>query len=486
MDLKMLEDWNTMLSDGTVSVKAGILSSFSCEYENCILVIDDSVTEIGEEAFSYNDQLKEIVIPDSVIGIGMGAFFDCNMLENIYGGRGVTKIGESAFCYCINLKNFLLPDKISIIKSSTFEGCEELENIVIPSSVITIEDSAFMFCESLKNVKIPNSVIKIEEEAFWGCTALITLKLSGNIESIEEDAFGMVNNIEYAGALISKDNWGVKTLNGYVDGYAVYEDHEKKKVMGLSTMATEFDIPDSVTEIGAYAFVDCNRIKSLSVPKHVKIIGENAFLYVNNIVYTGKLKSKNNWGAKTLNGYVDGDIVYENRNKKKLTGVNTLINGNFDIPNSVTEVASYSFYKCLENVTIPNSVKRIGKWSFADCQGLKSISISNKDNVETIGEEAFSACQNLVTVTLPNKLKIIETELFFDCQNLKNVEIPESVTEIREKAFGCCYSLEDLIVPDTVIRIGKDAFLGVPISGIIYNGDAVDDYEDSNGRWGAE
>ena len=485
MDLKMLEDWDSMLSDGTVSVEAGILSSFSSEYDDCILVIDDSVTEIGEEAFSYNNKLKEIVIPDSVTEIDEYAFWNCRGIETVYGGSGVTRIGASAFAYCINLKRLSISEHVSIIKSGTFDSCKSLENIDIPNGVTIIEDDAFWECKSLENITIPDSMIEIGDGAFGYCTAIISLKLPNTLKNIGEDAFLSVNNIVYTGELKVENNWGAKTINGYVDEFAVYEDDTKKKLTGVSTMVTEWDIPDSVTEIGPGAFGECNKLVSITIPENVEVIGKYAFWHVNNIVYNGKLASKNNWGAKTVNGYVDGCAVYEDDTKKKLTGVSTIVT-EFDIPNSVTEIGQNAFLECeeLEEITIPDGVKRIGKWAFAGCQELKNITIPN--SVKVIEEVAFSDCQKLVTVTLPNKLKKIETELFFDCEKLKNVDIPDSVTEIGEKAFVCCYNLEGLIVPDTVIRIGKDAFYGVPVSGIIYNGDAVDDYEDSNGRWGAE
>ena len=485
-DLLMLEDWDTMVSNGTVCVEDGeILSSFSCQYEDYILVIDDSVQEIGDDVFSSNNHLKEVVIPDSVTEIGESAFYSCIMLETIYGGNRVSEIGGFAFRCCLSLKEISIPEQVSVIKFGTFAGCENLKKIIIPDSVKTIEEEAFWYCEKMESVSMSDSVTSIGEEAFYGCATLVDLKLFHNLESIGEEAFWLVNNIGYTGEITGEDNWGAKTLNGYVDGYAVYEDDTKKTLTGVSTMITEFDIPESVTKIEAYAFYECNKMKSLKISENVKSIGENAFLYVNNIEYSGKLTSNDNWGAKTLNGYVDGDVVYESKAKKKLTGACALIKGTFDIPDSVTEIGEFAFCGCeeLEGIIIPDSVNRIKKWAFAECKQIKNVIVPN--SVKHIEEDVFSDCRNLITVTLPDKLKRIETELFFDCQNLENVVIPQGVNEIGECAFFQCYNIKNLIVPDTVTTIEYYAFCDVPDSELTYNGDAVDNYEDSNGRWGA-
>lgn len=486
-DFQMLENWDTMLRYGTIQVENGSkLSDFDSKYDDCILVIDNSITEIGHNAFCHCTDLREVVIPESVTTIGEYAFYDCSMLETVYGGNGVTEIGEYAFASCMTLKDLEIPELVSIIRSGAFKECRNLENIVIPDGVTTIEQDAFHGCKHLEKIIIPDNTTEIGEKAFAICNAMMTLELPNSLKSIGKEAFLDVNNIEYTGKLTDKDNWGAKTVNGYVDGNAVYEDETKKKLTGVSTMTKEFEIPDSVTEIGPYAFVDCNKIKSLTIPINVKSIGQSAFLYVNNIVYTGKLTDKDNWGAKTQNGYVDGDVVYENKDKKKLTGVSAVLKGTFEISDGVTEIGPFAFYECedLEMVKIPNGVETIGALAFMYCNKLESVTIPN--SVKAIGKSAFSDCGALESVTLPNKLETIEEQLFCMCGNLKDITIPQSVNEIKDHAFFACFQIENLVVPKTVTQIGYYAFGGVTDSEITYNGAAVDHYEDSNGRWGAE
>lgn len=67
------------------------------------LVLPDSVTEIGDYAFSDCSGLTSIVIPDSVTVIGEAAFFDCTGLTTIAVPGSVTDIGNGAFAACVNL-----------------------------------------------------------------------------------------------------------------------------------------------------------------------------------------------------------------------------------------------------------------------------------------------------------------------------------------------------------------------------------------------
>ena len=63
-----------------------------------------------------------------------------------------------------------------------------------------------------------------------------------------------------------------------------------------------------------------------------------------------------------------------------------------DIPERVTRIGNYAFYKCskLTSITIPKGVTIIGNSTFAGCKSLKSIVIP--DSVTRIEGEAFIAC----------------------------------------------------------------------------------------------
>ena len=86
-------------------------------------VIPNSVTSIGEFAFSRCESLTEIVLPDSVISIG-----------------------DHAFSRCRSLTEVVIPDSVTSIGDGAFSSCESLHSVVIPDSVTSIGDWAFSYC----------------------------------------------------------------------------------------------------------------------------------------------------------------------------------------------------------------------------------------------------------------------------------------------------------------------------------------------------
>ena len=87
--------------------------------------------------------------------------------------EGITTIGNHAFSYCKNLKDVIIPNSVTSIKSNAFLGCSGLKNIIIGSGVTDIKDFAFDQCTSLTTMKllpttpptigeVPSSVTRIE------------------------------------------------------------------------------------------------------------------------------------------------------------------------------------------------------------------------------------------------------------------------------------------------------------------------------------
>ena len=125
--------------------------------KNSIIPTDGSVTSIGDYAFS-NRNIISITIPNTVTSIGEDAFSWCEVLTSVIIGNSVTNIGRSAF-----------------------NGCTKLTAVSIPDSVTSIGEDAFNYCASLMNVTIGNSVTEIGDYAFSSCTGLTSIKYNGTI-----------------------------------------------------------------------------------------------------------------------------------------------------------------------------------------------------------------------------------------------------------------------------------------------------------------
>ena len=159
-------------------------------------------------------------------------------------------------------------------------------------------------------------------------------------------------------------------------------------------------IPDSVTNIGEWAFHGCKSLETASVPEHLKEKINEVFSKNTKIIYRYKnFKTKDSVLIKYIpNGDVTTVTIpdhikiigeYAFKDCTNLTGIT--------IPKGVTSI------KSLTNVNIPNSVTSIGDNAFSWCKRLTSITIP--DSVKNIEETAFYLCDNLKTASVPKHLK---------------------------------------------------------------------------------
>ena len=228
-------------------------------------VIRDGVRVICDRAFKDCSSLESIIIPNSVTSIGGNAFESCGLLLSVKIPDGVKIIGDSAFPRCKSLASIILPRSIVSVNGNPFarwNGCLQNEsesfiyendvlfnkdktiliayrakdtNYVIPDGVIKIGDGAFSRCESLINIVIPDSVTSIGDRAFSRCSSLISIAIPGSVTSIGVHAF------EFCRAL--------------------------RSVM----------IPNSVTSIGKLAFWDCPNINPQIRTEIKQCFGEKVF-----------------------------------------------------------------------------------------------------------------------------------------------------------------------------------------------------------------
>ena len=87
--------------------------------------------------------------------------------------NSVTSIGERAFSYCSGLISVTIGNSVTSIGAEAFANCSGLTSVTIPNSVTSIGDEAFYECSGLTSVTIGNSVTSIGDEAFARCNELL-------------------------------------------------------------------------------------------------------------------------------------------------------------------------------------------------------------------------------------------------------------------------------------------------------------------------
>ena len=312
------------------------------------VIISDGITRIGDNSFAYCTNLASASIPNSVTSIGNSAFRDCTSLTSVTIPDSVTSIGDYAFRNCRSLTSVTIPNSVTSIGYRAFSSCSSLTSVTIPNSVTSIGDYAFYNCSSLTSVTIPSSVTSIGDSAFASCSSLTSMSIPDSVTNIGNREFYNCSSLTN----ISVDEGNNKYCS--VDGVLFNKD-KTKLVCYPGGKEGAYNIPNSVTSIGAGAFWGCSSLTSVTIPNSVTSIGELAF-----------------WGCSSLTGVT--------------------------IPDSVTSIGYWAFEYCssLTSVTIPNSVTSIGAGAFIWCSSLTDVTIPN--SVTSIGSSAFYGCDALETV----------------------------------------------------------------------------------------
>ncbi|NCZ53125.1 MAG: fibronectin type III domain-containing protein, partial [Verrucomicrobia bacterium] len=134
-----------------------------------------AVTAIGEGAFwEIGPRVTDVLVPDSVTLIGNNAFRSQALLTSIYLPSGLITLGDSAFQGCGALTSIIIPNSVITIGASAFFGTtisasqRGLTSVTLGSSVQTIGEMAFAYNSALGSIRIPASVTTIGANAFNG------------------------------------------------------------------------------------------------------------------------------------------------------------------------------------------------------------------------------------------------------------------------------------------------------------------------------
>ncbi len=422
------------------------------------VVIGDGVTTIGSSAFYNCNSLTSIEIPNSVETIGNSAFNGCSSLTSVVIGDGVTTIGNYAFSSCNSLTSIEIPNSVETIGDYAFSYCSSLTSVEMGDSVTTIGDYAFRNCTSLTCVEIGDRVETIGFRAFEYCSSLTSVVIGESVEIIGENAFAYcssLTSVYYAGDI---EGWCNITFSDNSSNLLYYA----KNLYIDNELVTELVIPNTVTEIKAYAFQNCLSLTSVVIGDSVTTIGLSAFNGCINLAeitlpFVGNTKDGT---TNTHFGYIFGASSYFYNNEYVPTSLKKVA------ITSATIIGKNAFYGCdnLTSVEIPDSVTSIGYMAFYYCTSLTSVVIGG--SVTTIGSQAFWDCTSLISVVIGDSVTTIGSQAFYNCYSLTSVVIGDSVTSIGDWAFYNCDSL-------TSIEVGENNTAYKSIDGNLYSKDGT-------------
>lgn len=450
-DIEDVEDYQTV----ETPEDNGYITSGDFEYS---VIEDNNICIEG-----YNGTETDLIIPDTIDGMTVAelsgkAFGDTpdQPYETIYIPATVTYIsGDNPFMYCPALKEITVsPENTEYISEDgvlytadkellvCYPHAKEGNSFEIPEGVKEIGVAA-VYDTKLSEIKFPSSLENINRYGFGGNLRLTSADMSGTaLETIDISCFGACTLLS---EVIFPDTL---TRIGAI------------AFMDCSSLA-EVTLPDSLTYVGQYAFVG-TALTKIVIPDSVAEIDYGAFGYedeetpVSDFLIVGSYGSaayayctdsdeeydyKNDFDFTTPEAYAEqseydsldkdmfGDFEYANINGEAVITGCVSIEAKIEVPSEINGMPVTRIYKCAfgsttaEEIVIPESVKTIDKLAFYNCSHLKNLTISG---AETIGESAFATCDSLTNLTISGNCQTIEgDEPFLDCTLLQSITITD-------------------------------------------------------------
>lgn len=442
----------------------------------------DSVEHIPGYICYEMKKLTSITIPNSVTTIGDNAFSYCNSLTLMIIGAGVLSIGAGNQSHptkviwlpntppsgCKNLAgtiNYIPNNQYSLTNayiypflSSMFET-DGVKYIPISPSDRTCDVIDCIYDSTNLQIAIDSTVIfqgvemktkNIMPYAFYKNDFIREVSL-GNSGNIERFAFGNCSNLQTA----TISNTGTIESDAF---------------KGCSSLTTA-GLGDSIKALGDNAFYQCSSLQAITIPNSVGSVGKYCFSGCSNMI-TAVIGD----GLATIKDYTF----------QHCSALESLIIGNH-----VTTIETYAFEKCssLPNIIIPQSVRSIDNNAFKGCASLADVIIEDRstklelgsngssplfadcplDSVYIGGKITYNTSKNsgyspfyrntsLRTITITDQEEQIYENEFYGCTNLKNVTIGHGIKNIGERAFSGCSSLDKFSFGSNVESIGAEAF----------------------------
>ena len=479
------------------------------------VTIPNSVTSIGNGAFSGCFGLTSVTIPNSVTSIGEYAFSDCSSLTSVTIGNSVTSIGKSAFYKCKGLTSVTIPNSVTSIGERAFYDCTSLTSVTIPNSVTSIGNEAFYNCTSLTSVTIPNSVTSIGNSAFNYCTKLTSIFIECIIPpTIGSNAFPSNSGKIYVPC----------------EAYDEYVAQWNTLTLRLKRVRDPFEIVVNISDIYAgnvdYPQSSCNEADMFASanygyhfvqwsdgimdnPRTIELTKDTTLTaeFAKN-TYSVTTESSN-----TERGTTTGDSVALYLDEMQISASANYgyhfaqwSDGNVDNPRTIVltkdtiftaEFAKNNYSIYVQADELQGTIHGGGTFEYLDLKQIEAIpnygyhfvqwSDGNKDNprtIELIKDTTFTATfaldvtgvcgdDNLLTWAFDADSKTLT--IYGDGQLNSNytygVQAPEQterliiekgITSIGNAAFeGMCSTIATLVLPSTVTSIGDYAFAGM-------------------------
>lgn len=479
-----------------IEIGENIISIGDSAFYNCTalqkITIPSSVKTLGNSCFLACRSIKEINLPFSVTELPDFLFAYCSSLEKVTFSDQLVSIGESCFQSCQKLTSIHLPDSVEILSKNTFEGCLELKEVRISKNMKAIPDNCFYKCQALENIIYPMDLKlkKIGQNAFGGCVLLKEVDIPYGVESIGNYAYIYCKALEKITIpeTVTRVGFGAFIdTKFYVEAYEnnqlfIYADKWLVKGNELFKASTTEIRPDMIENdtvgIADYAFNEWLSLEKIELNASTKYIGNYSFYKCTKL---WKIKTQNDSvvsiGAYAFSGCALTNVALGTGLKEigdyafyyNLQLNNNSYNPYSLIPESVTRVGAYAFYKTKlwDEPRDNDGIVYAGNWVVGyNKENLTNVVLKFNGNISGIADYAFSDCETLTTIQGLNNCRYIGRGAFYGCSKLVSVSLNRNLEEIREYTFYQCVNLLQISMPTSLKKISEAAFYGcISLSG---------------------
>ena len=294
-----------------VAIPGSVVSVGGAAFLHCTeltsAIIAYGVTSIGTNAFYECDRLTNVIIPGSVTNIGAFAFAISGLTSVTIPGS-VTTMGDSLFQDCFHLSevyfygnaptgppNQFSGDDIIFFKTGVYYfpgttgwdellcnpayGCLPSQSFPVPAKFIYTTNGGAItitgYLGSGSAAVIPATtnglpVTSIGAGAFYDQIGLNNVTIPASVTNIGANAFEFCANL--TAITVDTNNPTYGSVGG-----VVFDKSQTTLIQYPPGLSGSYTIPDTVTNIGDFAFDGCSGLTGVTIPSTVTRIGVAAF-----------------------------------------------------------------------------------------------------------------------------------------------------------------------------------------------------------------